>query len=143
MSSDIRGFFGEYRLFSNFWHVQVVMDGKVYRSTEHAYQAAKTLDPKGREYIAAARSPADARRLGRAVTMRPDWESVKEQVMRDLLIQKFSIDPYKTALLDTGEAYLEETNHWGDVFWGVCNGKGRNRLGIALMEIRADLRSLT
>jgi predicted NAD-dependent protein-ADP-ribosyltransferase YbiA (DUF1768 family) len=62
--------------------------------------------------------------------------------MRDLLIQKFSQDPFKAALLATGDAYLEETNHWGDVYWGVCNGVGQNRLGHALMEIRADLMSI-
>lgn len=142
MTTDVRGFFGEHRHFSNFWYVKVVMDGKVYVSTEHAYQAAKTLDMKQRELIAAATTPAQARKLGRLLNIRSDWDEVKEPIMRDLLIQKFSQDPFKAALLATGDAYLEETNHWGDVYWGVCNGVGQNRLGHVLMEIRADLMSI-
>jgi ribA/ribD-fused uncharacterized protein len=82
------------------------------------------------------------KRLGRKMVLRDDWEEVKVDIMRDLLIQKFSQQPFRRLLLATGDSYLEETNTWNDTFWGVCNGKGKNQLGILLMEIRSYLREI-
>lgn len=56
--------------------------------------------------------------------------------MRELLKQKFAKEPFRTWLLNTGNEQLVEGNTWGDTFWGVCNGKGKNYLGALLMEIR-------
>jgi ribA/ribD-fused uncharacterized protein len=137
--NEIKGFFNENRFLSNFWSVWVVYEGAPYRSTEHAYQAAKTLDLKQRKEIQEASTAQIAKNLGKKVTLRSDWEEIKEDVMRDLLIQKFSQPKFMQLLLDTGDAYLEETNHWGDKYWGVCGNDGKNRLGIILMEIRSDI----
>jgi len=136
----IFGFFGPYRFLSNFHFVDVELDGVVYRTTEHAYQAAKTIDPEIRERFQRLTAPRDARRLGQQIEIRPDWESVKYEVMYDLNLQKFSKGPLLWDLLMTGDSYLEETNTWGDQYWGVCNGKGQNNLGKILMAIRSELR---
>lgn len=137
--SDINGFQNQYRFLSNFWFANVQLDGTWYSSTEHAYQAAKTLDKHERSIIKMAKNPAQAKALGKLVTKRTDWADVKEAVMRDLLLQKFSKSPLKDDLIATGNAYLEETNSWNDTYWGVCNGQGKNRLGYILMEVRQSI----
>ena len=128
---------GPHRFMSNFWPATVNLDGIDYVTVEHAYQAAKSLDPDKREIVRDMPSPAAAKRAGRRLKSRTDWDAVKVDVMRALLQQKFA---YGTALrrqLDaTAPATLEEGNTWGDTFWGVCGGRGRNMLGKLLMEIR-------
>ena len=137
----ILGFHNEHRFMSNFEPARVQLDGVWYPTTEHAYQAAKTLDLAERRTIQLAKTAGQAKKLGQLVTKRADWENVKEKVMYDLLVQKFALEPYKEQLLATGNAYLEETNTWGDTYWGVCKGQGKNRLGYLLMEVRQVLRT--
>lgn len=137
--ADIKGFFGEYRWLSNFAEVAVEYDGEIYCTTEHAYQAAKTLDLEERKAIQNELRPAWAKTRGRAVNIRPDWEQIKLLVMHDLLMQKYHQQPYKKLLLDT-EGLLEETNGWGDIYWGVCGGIGNNHLGQLTMIVRDYLR---
>jgi ribA/ribD-fused uncharacterized protein len=113
------------------------MDGRTYPSVEHAYQAAKTLDDSQRERIGRCLKAGEAKRMGRLVTMREDWDEVKIDVMRSLVEQKFTRhENLGNRLLDTGDQHLEEGNTWGDTFWGTCNGKGENHLGKILMEVR-------
>lgn len=138
----IRGFFGPWRFLSNFHFVNVEFDGERYRTTEHAYQAAKTLDLNQRLLIQAAHQPRDARRLGQLVKYRPGWEEMKYEVMYDLSCQKYANEPLLSMLLQSRDAYLEETNTWGDVYWGVCRGEGQNMLGKILMDVREGLRSI-
>ncbi len=139
----IDNFSGEYRFLSNFWKVPVQYDGQWYPSTEHAYQAAKTSDLSLRAAIRRAPHPADAKKLGRRVTLRGDWEDIKIQVMDDLLKQKFSYgSDLARQLVATGTAELIEGNHWNDTFWGVCRGVGKNNLGKILMRIRANLKDM-
>ena len=138
----VHGFFGPYRFLSNFHLVNVELDGEIYRSTEHAYQAAKTLNLDERRLIQLAPLPRDARRLGQTVQIQPSWDQLKFTVMYELTCQKFANDPLMTKLLDTGAAHLEETNTWGDTYWGVCNGIGKNNLGKILMFVREDLRAI-
>ena len=127
-----------YNWLSNFFIVDVRLDGKLYPSVEHAYKAAKTIDPEERRGFANQIS-LHAQSLGKKVTLRNDWE-VKLQVMEDLLRQKFR-DPWlRTRLLETGEAELIEGNDWGDTYWGVCKGQGKNHLGRLLMKIREELK---
>ena len=83
---------------------------------------------------------AEAKRLGRRVDLRPDWERVKDDVMHAVLQAKFAVPELRDALLATGDAELVESNTWGDVYWGVCGGRGRNQLGRTLMRIRDDIR---
>ena len=142
MRTEIKGFFDEYRFLSNFWPAWVFFDGQLYPTTEHAYQAAKTFDEEIRFTIRTAKTAAVAKNIGGALKLRPDWEAVKEDVMLDLLIQKFTHPPLKKLLLATGTAYLEETNTRKDTPWGVRNGIGKNRLGHLLMSIREDIREI-
>ena len=65
-----------------------------------------------------------------------EWKDRRIKIMINLLIQKFSTEEMKTRLQETGEKMLIEGNEWNDTLWGVCDGKGRNTLGIILMEIR-------
>lgn len=133
-------FKGKYRFLSNFWPAEVRLDGVVYPTVEHAYQAAKTRRPEWREKIRQCATPGQAKRMGSKVPIRPEWDAVKVAVMKDLLEQKFSrLDLYHS-LLATGYEELVEQNTWGDRFWGVCNGTGQNRLGLLLMEIRTQSR---
>lgn len=143
MHTRIEGFFGEYRFLSNFWYASVTLDGVVYPTVEHAYQAAKTLDHNMRRMIANARTPGDAKRAGRLIKLRADWTTTTRlSVMRSLVTQKFSHPHLAEKLLATGDAYLEETNSWGDTFWGVSGGVGTNHLGHILMDTRSALRCL-
>ena len=139
----ISEFQGKYRFLSNFWYAKVTLDGVTYPTVEHAFQAAKTLYPAEREKVRACKSPSDAKRTGRTVTLRNDWEDVKVGVMYDLVWQKFQRPDLKNLLLDTGDQVIEEGNNWNDRFWGVCppgSGQGENNLGHILMIIRHHLR---
>jgi ribA/ribD-fused uncharacterized protein len=133
---SINGFWNEWRGFSNFADSPVHLDGVQYRTVEHAYQAAKTNDQDLRDLIRGLPRPHETKRLGNQIAMRPDWDHVKPLVMLGLLTQKFMIPEYEKLLLSTGDAYLEETNTWKDVYWGVCDGQGLNMLGKQLMYIR-------
>lgn len=142
MPERIEGFQNEYRFLSNFEYVRVKLDGVYYPSVEHAYQAAKTLDVNERMLILKAKGPGHAKRLGKLIECRSDWDDVKERIMMDLCIQKFAQEPFRSLLLATGDAYIEETNTWKDTHWGVCNGQGQNHLGYILMDIRTYLREI-
>jgi len=151
----INHFAYEYDFLSNFYTVTVHLDGAAYASTEHAYQAAKTLDPEKRRVFTLDGNPnltaRQAKQIGQNLKLRDDWDKVKVPIMRELLFQKFSSGDLKQKLLGTGDAYLEEGNWWHDVFWGVCHHKmegktcrepehkafGGNHLGYLLMDVRA------
>lgn len=139
MKTKIDSFQGDYRFLSNFWYAKVVLDGVDYRSVEHAYMSAKTLDQSLRNQIRSFDKPGDVKRFCRTITLREDWEEVKFGVMLDLVRQKFYIEPLKSKLLETGDAELIEGNTWGDTYWGVCRGKGQNNLGKILMQVRSEL----
>lgn len=137
--SEITSFSGEYRFLSNFWPSVVTDEEYRYPTVEHAYQAAKTTSASHRRDIAWAPTAGVAKRLGRRVPIRPDWEDVKIDVMRGLLRQKFAEPTLRAKLLATGTALLVEGNTWGDRFWGQCPvGVGENWLGRLLMEIRSQ-----
>ena len=137
----IKEFKGEYRFLSNFVDAPVELDGVWYYTVEHAYQAAKTLDPIEREKVQIMDKPGDAKRFGKKLTLRADWEQVKLGIMLKLLRQKFSRLVFKEQLLETGDQELVEGNKWHDTFWGVCNGVGENHLGKLLMQVREELKS--
>lgn len=136
----------DFRFLSNFWPTPVKLSGDVYPTVEHAYQAAKTLDPEERKRIREIGAPGRARTAGKSVALRPAWDDIRLNVMRDLVWQKFSEYPdLRTKLLATGDADLAEGNTWDDVFWGTDaeTGKGENNLGKILMETRTRIRDQT
>jgi ribA/ribD-fused uncharacterized protein len=141
---EITSFTGEHRFLSSFWPSEVrASDGIVYPTREHAFQAHKTLDLDERIRIAHLKRPSEAKRAGRALELRPHWESIKIGIMWELIILQFkSGSSMARALMRTHPAYLMEGNTWGDTFWGVCNGQGQNHLGKLLMARREDLLEL-
>jgi ribA/ribD-fused uncharacterized protein len=138
-SRPISEFSGKYRFLSNFYPSVVRFEGMNYPTVEHAFQAAKTADPDERANIYYAASPGQAKRLGRQVALRDDWEDVKLTIMLDLLRSKFAHRGIRAQLAATGERELIEGNYWGDTFWGVCEGKGENHLGKLLMKVRDEI----
>lgn len=147
-TNRIKSFEGKYRFLSNFWPCKVVLDGVIYPSTEHAYQAAKTHNIAVRFLIRDATSAGAAKKTAKKLIVMSElemsfWNKKKDDVMLGLLRQKFSHgSQLADRLLSTGSDELIEGNWWGDVYWGVCKGVGKNRLGILLMQVREELHSL-
>lgn len=136
----IKRFEYKYGFLSNFYPCSIKCHGREYSTLEHAYQAYKTLNPLERDKIMRASTPGHAKRLGRRVSLRTDWEKVKVEVMYDLLKRKFARGTdLAVALVETEDAELEEGNWWGDTFWGTHYGKGENMLGKLLMRVRKEL----
>lgn len=138
-AKKIGGFVGEYRWLSNFFPCRVEWEGRVYRSTEAAYQSGKY--PAAERDVFTTLDPDPAKKLSRTKPYdTAAWETRKERTMREVIWAKFSQNPELAAkLLATGDKVLEETNWWGDEIWGVFKGKGQNLLGRVLMDTRARL----
>lgn len=120
--------------------IPITYQGITYPSTEHAYQATKTISQVDRVAMANLPTAREARRFGQQIQMRYGWESLKLSTMEDVLNIKFQDPELRQKLIDTGDLELIEGNTWGDTFWGVYNGKGENHLGKILMKIRKQLR---
>ena len=135
-----------YGAFSNFSRHGIEADDKWWRTTEHYFQAQKFFDESYREKIRIAHSPKDAANLGRSrdYPLRPDWEDVKDAVMRFAVETKFRThEEIRALLLSTGDQDIVE-NAPGDYYWGCgADGTGKNILGKILMEVREKLRDGT
>ena len=144
MKKPITSFRNEYMFLSNFYPVQVKLDGKTYPSVEAAFQAAKTLDPLERVPFETM-GPEAAKRAGRKLTLRPDWEDAKDGIMLALLRSKFSDPELRDRLVKLGMVTLVEGNTWHDNYWGNCTCpkcggiKGQNKLGKLLMQVKHEL----
>lgn len=140
----INEFKGKYECFSNFYMSLVQYEEEYYPSVEHAFQALKAKNEEDRKKIQNADTPAMAKKLGRKVDMRPDWEQVKIGIMKSLVKDKFyRSSKLKEILLSTGDEELQEGNWWKDRFWGVDlkTGEGQNHLGKILQQVREEFRS--
>lgn len=141
MEEAVRMFRGNYDYLSNMYSVPVEWDGRIYRSSEAAFQSAKSLDPAVRDEFSEMTGVA-AKRAGKKVKLRGDWESVKDGIMEEVVRAKFSQNPeLLVRLIETGNMELVEGNRWHDTYWGVdlTTGRGENHLGEILMKIRAEL----
>ena len=139
----INKFEGQYEFLSNFFPSVIEYEGFEYPTVEHAFQAAKTLNLDKRLRIAELPTPGEAKRAGRALELRSDWDNVKLQVMEDCLREKFKHTELLLKLIGTGDEFLMEGNYWHDNFWGSCScekcgGNGQNQLGKLLMKIRDE-----
>jgi len=147
MTKLINSFKDEYEEFSNFYPVKIRYETRTYNSVEIAYVAAKTKNQRIRYELSQlkANESGKAKKLGRQIKLRKDWDLMKNTIMRTLLRQKFSYPKLKEKLLETGDAELVEGNFWHDNYWGDClcpkcyNIPGKNYLGKMLMEIRSTL----
>ena len=138
---SIERFAGPHRFLSNFYPAPLVWEGRSWPTAEHAYQAAKCRRSDEVWKIQEAPSPGAAKRLGRKIDLRADWDEVKERMMLSIVRAKFENAYLRRLLIATGDAELVEGNDWGDRFWGVCRGEGENRLGKILMKVRTEIRS--
>lgn len=135
-------FDGKWAFLSNFYWNEIEHEGIVYPTNEHFFQAMKTLDNDERRQIANCLTPGQAKRMGRRVALRSDWESVKEDVMFLGLCLKFADEQLADWLLETSDEELVEGTTWHDNEWGNCscpkciNIEGKNKLGKLLMRVR-------
>lgn len=134
-----------YGEFSNFAAFPIEVDGKSWPTSEHYFQAQKFVDDAHREAIRTTENPMDAAKMGRdrSRPLRDDWDQVKDDVMLSALRAKFSQhSSLRSLLLETGEAELVEHTK-NDSYWADGgDGSGRNMLGILLMRVRDELRSV-
>ena len=146
--NPIVNFRGAYRFLSNFARFPVVFEGVEYPTAEHAYVAAKTVDPAIRAWVCQIDTPGNAKYRGKSIALRPDWEDVHDEVMLAVLRSKFTRNAEaREQLLATGNAELVEGNAWHDNYWGRCRCKecagvvdAHNVLGRLLMMVREELR---
>lgn len=142
----ISGFRGPNNFLSNFFECDITYNGITYKNTEAAFQAQKTKVRELQEKFANL-DPSAAKRKGRGLYLRTDWEEVKDNLMYEIVKAKFEQNPaLLRSLLATGEVELVEANIWHDNYWGVCECEkckdiqGKNNLGKVLMRVREELR---
>lgn len=126
---------------SNFFEKPFIWKDRMFMSAEGAFQSEKSTDPAVQEKFTRM-TPKEAKEAGRRLALRPDWESVKDEIMEEIIYEKFSQnDSILYKLIETGNATLIEGNTWHDTYWGVdaFSGEGENKLGIILMKVRARL----
>lgn len=120
----------------------MVYDGDKYRTVEHAFQAAKCVNRADKEQLINAETPMLAKKIGKKVQLRSDWEQVKDSIMENVLRAKFNDKRLREHLNNTKGFELIEGNRWHDQYWGTCtctlhnNIPGKNMLGISLMKVR-------
>lgn len=144
----------KYEFLSNFYACQVFYRNDVdpvgynYPTVEHAFQAAKATTVEGMRWVAAAPTPGEAKKRGRAIKLRHDWEKIKDDVMLTLVRTKFQNEDMRQRMLSTiadGIDAFCESNWWHDNYWGDCtcpacaNKIGNNKLGKILTQVREEL----
>jgi hypothetical protein len=130
-----------YGFLGNYYRARMFIYGRWWNWNEQPYQAAKTTVQSEIDAIWAAPKANESRLLGQKVTMRPDWDQVKRQVMKECCMAKFLQHPeLRKQLMETGDQELIEDSPV-DWYWGIgADGKGQNVLGQVLMEIREELK---
>jgi ribA/ribD-fused uncharacterized protein len=142
----IDSFKNEHNWLSNFFKSPITIDGITYPTIEHAFQAAKTDVIEEKLKIVANANPVIAKRIGKKVQLRENWDELRVEIMRKLIDLKFQDEVLAEKLIATGDATLVEGNHWHDNYWGACScakcsGKTQsNNLGLLLMEKREKLK---
>jgi ribA/ribD-fused uncharacterized protein len=145
MQDAIREFKGEFDFLRNFYFIPQCMNGIMYKTNEHFYQSMKSTKSEIQEHIRNMHHPGDAKKAGRQVALRKNWNQLKTVIMLDGLRSKFyGNSGLLNKLLATGNRELIEGNNWHDNFWGDCSCTkcitipGRNVLGKLLMLIRQE-----
>ena len=139
-------FRNEHKFLSNFYPTTVMYDGYYYPSSEHAYQAAKSMNLTFRAHLTTeVPTCQEAKEYGRKLALRPGWDAAKVDIMLSIVLDKFTRNPsIRAQLAATGTQDLIECNTWGDRFWGcelTESGKliGENHLGQILVNVRREL----
>ncbi len=143
----IESFTGENFFLSNFYPSEIRWSGWVWPTLEHAYQAEKTDIPEEKQQILDCVTPGKAKRYGATVTLSPNWDKRRYNVMLSLVRDKFGLNrQLKERLLATGDTELVEGNNWHDNTWGACtcpaceDKQKENWLGRILMQVREELK---
>lgn len=135
-------------VFDNFSAFEVQIFGVIWKTAEHAYQAAKYQDEKIRSQIQNASSPHEAKKIGankqNLAFRNPEWSEMKMDIMEQILRAKLSQHKYiQEKLLESGTHILVEDSPT-DAFWGRGpDGNGENQLGKIWMRLRAELLGIT
>lgn len=132
-------FRGKYAFLSNFYEAPITIEGRRFRCVEAAFQAAK-CPSRAKEFENL--NGSEAKRLGRKVALRPDWEEEKLEIMYLLLAAKFAQHPELAEKLKATSEPIVEDNTWGDTYWGCCRGRGQNHLGKLLEQLKLTLNIL-
>ncbi len=138
--TEIKGFFGDYAYLSNMYllDISIEYNGMLYKSTENAYQSAKFDDISMKveiQNMSPKKSKIYARKNKQFII--PNWYDIRLNIMREVVFKKFLYNiELQEMLINIGDAYIEETNNWNDIYYGVCNGVGKNHLGLILMQTR-------
>ena len=142
LKNIIDSFSGEHRYLSNFYESSITYKGNTFRNSEAAFQAEKCINEVDKKQFIGLNA-SEAKRLGRRISMRRDWDDIKVGIMKEIVENKFKQNKILLdKLVNTGDTLIVEGNTWHDNFWGNCTcGKcfhivGKNNLGIILMEIR-------
>ena len=140
----ITSFKNQYFFLSNFSPSNLLISGLIFPTVEHYYQAMKATSYEDYLAIHSASTPSQAKKMGKIIRIRPDWKQVKESIMSYALYNKFSDMILQNKLLSTGTEELIEGNDWHDYYWGIDNktGKGQNKLGKLLMQVRDYYQSI-
>ena len=136
----INGFRGKYLFLSSKYYALVMYKDLMFENNEAAFQSGKCIYDSYRVKFCHL-TPFEAKTLGGIISLRRDWKQIKDQVMEDCVRDKFTRNlDLRQLLLETGDEELIEENYWGDIYWGVCNNIGKNKLGKILMKVREELR---
>ena len=127
----------EYAFLSNMYPAPLKINGLYFSCSEAAYQSFKTTDKELRKQFQFISGPT-AKKLGRKLQIRPDWDDIKLEVMEAVVRCKFNRHPELMKKLCEIKEPIREDNTWNDTYWGVCNNRGQNMLGIILMKIRDE-----
>ncbi|XHH29708.1 NADAR family protein [Xanthomonas euroxanthea] len=138
-----------YGVFSNLYRRELVFEGELYPTAEHAYQAGKARKPAVKAWLMSAPSPALLAMAAHGLyywDIAPGWSTTKFNRMKQVLLAKFTTsDDLRELLLSTGDRRLVEaatTDTPVNRLWGEVNGNGKNMLGVLLMEVRQELREV-
>jgi hypothetical protein len=151
----IDSFSGEYRWLSNFWYSPVPDGEVIWPTVEHGYQfyklpnaevtlhlvkymTVKTFKRGDVPFLHA--KPSEVKAWGQTIELRRNWDIIRDPVMARLTKIKYKAPDMREKLLATDDAELIEGNTWGDTYWGVCNGVGKNKLGKIIMAERHEIR---
>lgn len=140
----IDSFRGQYRFLSNYYFapMKFQVHGIIYvaKSNEHYFQAHKATNRRDFEAVLNCNTGKQAKFTGRTIQCRADWYPIRDRIMYDGVVIKFTQNAgLKHSLIQTYPHELVEGNTWGDTYWGKCNGQGQNKLGLILMVVRNQL----
>lgn len=128
----------EYAFLSNMYYTKIPYEGLIYPSVENAYQASKCINEKDKISFQTY-TPVEAKRAGKKVQMKEDFNDNRIKIMQELIDIKFINNTNLAQRLTSITEPIIEENTWNDTFWGICNGIGENNLGKCLENTKQKI----